>query len=103
VLEFGFKIVELKEKGNMLVVTGVRCLFCEYCGWDVEPASCKCKPIDNIHIFKTSFIKQHYLSHLKQHAKTWEEYNELFVDDKKAYLNSKVKCVDMMHMYINTS
>jgi hypothetical protein len=27
-LEFGLEIVEFEEKGNMPVVTGVRCLFC---------------------------------------------------------------------------
>jgi hypothetical protein len=40
---------------------------------------------------------------LKQHAETWEEYNELSVDGKKAYFNSKVKRANTMHMYINTS
>ncbi len=65
VLEFGFKIVKLEEKGNTPVVTGVHYLVCVYHSWDVEPMSRKCKLIDNIHIFKMSFIKQHYLSHLK--------------------------------------
>jgi len=65
--------------------------------------SCKRKLTDNIHIFKVPFIKQHYLLHLKQHAKTWEEYNELFVDDKKAYFNDKVERANTMHMYINTN
>ncbi len=102
-LEFGLEIVELEEKGNMPVVMGMCCLFYVYCGWDVEPASRKHKPIDNIHIFKAPFIKQHYLSHLKQHAETWEEYNELSVDDKKVYFNGKVKHVNMMHMYIDTN
>ncbi len=41
--------------------------------------------------------------HLKQHAETWEEYNELFVEDKKVYFNDKVKCVNTMHMYIDTN
>ncbi len=31
------------------------------------------------------------------------KYNELFIDDKKVYFNGKVKCVNMMHMYINTN
>ncbi len=56
-LEFGLEIVELEEKGNMLVVTGVRCLFCVYCARDVGPMSCERKPTDNIHIFKALFIK----------------------------------------------
>jgi hypothetical protein len=56
--------------------------------------------INNIQILKAPFIKQHYLSHLKQHAKTWEEYNELFVDDKKVYFDGKVKRTNTMHMYI---
>ncbi len=43
------------------------------------------------------------MSHLKQHAKTWEEYNELFVNGKKAYFNDKVKRANMMHMYIDTN
>ncbi|CAK9250170.1 unnamed protein product [Sphagnum jensenii] len=58
---------------------------------------------DNIHIFKAPFIKEHYLSHLKQHAETWEEYKELSVDSKKVYFNSKVKHANMMHMYIDTN
>ncbi len=29
-LEFGLEIVELKEKGNTSVMTGVHCLFCVY-------------------------------------------------------------------------
>jgi hypothetical protein len=64
-LEFGLEIVELQEKGNTPVMTGVRCLFCVYYGQDVGPTSCKRKPTNNIHIFKAPFIKQHYLSHLK--------------------------------------
>ncbi|CAM6010655.1 unnamed protein product [Sphagnum balticum] len=102
-LEFGFEIAELEEKGNTLVVMGVCCLFCVYHSWDVGPASCKRKPIDNIHIFKAPFIKQHYLSHLKQHVETWEEYNELSIDDKKVYFNDKVKRINTMHMCINTN
>jgi hypothetical protein len=93
----------LEKKGNTLVMMGMRCLFCVYHDRDVGPASHKRKPIDNIHIFKASFIKQHYLLHLKQHAETWEEYNELFVDSKKVYFNGKVKHVNTMHMYINTN
>jgi hypothetical protein len=31
-LEFGMEIVEFEEKGNMLVVTSVRCLFYVYHG-----------------------------------------------------------------------
>jgi hypothetical protein len=31
------------------------------------------------------------------------EYNELSVNGKKVYFNDKVKCANMMHMYINTS
>jgi hypothetical protein len=65
VLEFGLEIIGLQEKGNMSVVMGVQCLFCMYCGRNVRMASCKRKPIDNIHIFKAPFIKQHYLLHLK--------------------------------------
>jgi hypothetical protein len=103
VIEFSLEIVELEEKGNMRVVTGVRCLFCVYCGRDVGPASRKRKSIDNIHIFKVPFIKQHYLSHIKQHAETWEEYNELSVDGKKVYFNGKVKRINTMHMYIDTN
>ncbi len=57
VLEFGLEIIKLEKKGNTSIVTGVRCLFCVYCGQDVELASRKHKPIDNIHIFKASFIK----------------------------------------------
>jgi hypothetical protein len=49
------------------------------------------------------FIKQHYLSHLKQHAETWEEYKELSVDSKKVYFNGKIKCANTMHMYIDTN
>ncbi|CAM6024598.1 unnamed protein product [Sphagnum balticum] len=77
--------------------------FCVYCGQDVRLASRKHKPTDNIHIFKASFIKQHYLLHLKHHAETWEEYNELSVDDKKAYFDDKVKRANTMHMYIDTN
>ncbi|CAM6023615.1 unnamed protein product [Sphagnum balticum] len=90
-LKIGFKIVELEKKGNMLVVMGVCCMFYMYRGQDVELASRKHKLIDNIHIFKASFIKQQYLSHLKQHGKTWEEYNELSIDGKMQHAN-------MMHM-----
>jgi hypothetical protein len=43
------------------------------------------------------------MSHLKQHVETWEEYNELSVDDKKEYFDDKVKCANMMHMYIDTT
>jgi hypothetical protein len=64
-LEFELQIVELKKKGNMSIVTGMHFLFCVYHGRDVEPASPKHKLSNNIHIFKTPFIKQHYLSHLK--------------------------------------
>ncbi len=51
------------------------------------------------------FSKRHSLSNtiyhtLKQHAERWEEYNELFVDDKKAYFDNKVKRTNTMHMYI---
>ncbi len=102
-LEFGLEIVELKEKGNTSVITGVHCLFCVYCSWDGGPMICKCKLTDNIHIFKASFIKQHYLLHLKQHVETWEEYNELSIDDKKVYFDGKVKCANTMHMYIDTN
>jgi hypothetical protein len=52
VMEFGFEIVELEEKGNTPVVTGVCYLFCVYHGRDVKLASRKRKPTDNIHIFK---------------------------------------------------
>jgi hypothetical protein len=41
--------------------------------------------------------------HLKQHAETWEEYNELSIDGKKVYFNGKVKRINTMHMYINTN
>jgi hypothetical protein len=102
-LEFGLEIVEFEKKGNMPVVTGVRCLFCVYHGRHVELTSRKHKPTDNIHIFKAPFIKQHYLSHLKQHAETWEEYKELSVDGKKVYFNGKVKRANTMHMYIDTN
>ncbi len=44
VLEFGFEIVELQEKGNMSVVMGVHCLFYMYCNRDVRLVSCKRKP-----------------------------------------------------------
>jgi hypothetical protein len=54
-------------------------------------------------MFKVPFINQHYVSHLKQHAETWEEYNELFVNGKKAYFNDTVKRANMMHMYIDTN
>ncbi len=64
-LEFGLEIVELKKKGNTLVMTNVRCLIYMYHGQDVGPTSCKRKSTDNIHIFKMPFIKQHYLLHLK--------------------------------------
>ncbi len=100
VLQFGLEIVELEEKGNMPIVTGVCCMFCVYHGWDVKLTSCKCMLIDNIHISKAPFIKQHYLLHLKQHAETWEEYNELSIDDKKVYFDGKVKRANTMHMYI---
>ncbi len=40
---------------------------------------------------------------MKHHAETWEEYNELSVDGKKAYFDGKVKRTNMMHMYIDTS
>jgi len=102
-LEFGLEIVEFEEKCNMSVVTGVRCLFCVYHGRHVELTSRKRKPTDNIHIFKAPFIKQYYLSHLKQHAETWEEYKELSVDDKKVYFNGKIKRANTMHMYIDTN
>ncbi|CAM6031650.1 unnamed protein product [Sphagnum compactum] len=102
-LEFGLEIVEFEEKCNMPVVTGVRCLFCVYHGRHVELTSRKRKPTDNIHIFKAPFIKQYYLSHLKQHAETWEEYKELSVDGKKVYFNGKVKRANTMHMYIDTN
>jgi hypothetical protein len=91
-LEFGLEIVELKEKGNTLAVMGVCCLFCVYCGRDVELSNHKHKSIDNIHIFKVSFIKQHYLSRLKHHAETWEDYNELFIDNKKARSSAQTQC-----------
>jgi hypothetical protein len=39
------------------------------------------------------------MSHLKQHAKTWEEYNELFVNGKKTYFNGKVKCKHDAHVH----
>jgi hypothetical protein len=78
-------------------------LFYVYHGQDVRLANRKHKPTNNIHIFKAPFIKQHYLLHLKQHAKTWEEYNELSIDDKKVYFNGKVKHVNTMHMYIDTN
>jgi hypothetical protein len=100
VLEFSLKIVELEEKGNTPIMTGVCCMFCVYHGWNVELTSCKCMLINNIQISKSRFIKQHYLLHLKQHTETWEEYNELFVDDKKVYFDGKVKRAYMMHMYI---
>ncbi|CAK9195794.1 unnamed protein product [Sphagnum troendelagicum] len=103
VLEFGLEIVELEKKGNMLVVTGVHCLFCVYHGQDVKPTSRKRKPTDNIHIFKVPFIKHHYLWHLKQHAETSEDYNELSIDDKKVYFNGKFKRINTMHMYIDTN
>jgi hypothetical protein len=103
VLEFGFEIVELEEKGNTPVVIGVRSLFCMYNGRDVGSTTRKHNSAANIHIFKAPFIKQHYLSHLKQHAETWEEYNELSINDEKVYFISKVKCVNTMHMYINTN
>jgi len=95
-LEFGLEILELEEKGNMLVVTSVHCLLCVYCRQYFGSTSHKHKPIDNIHVFKAPFIEQHYLSHLKQHAETWEEYNEISVD-------GKVKHTNIMHMSINTS
>jgi len=95
-LEFSFEIIELEEKGNMSVMTSVHCLLCVYRGWYFGLVSRKRKPIDNIHVFKAPFIKQHYLSHLKQHAETWEEYNELSVD-------GKVKHTNTMHMYIDTN
>jgi hypothetical protein len=82
---------------------GVHCLFCMYCGWDVKLANCKREPTNNIHIFKTSFIKEHYLLHLKQNAETWEECNELSIDGKKAYFDNKVKCTNTMHMYIDNN
>jgi hypothetical protein len=43
------------------------------------------------------------MSHLKQHAETWEEYNELFVKRKNAYFDDKVKRINTVHMYINTN
>jgi hypothetical protein len=43
------------------------------------------------------------MSHLKQHAETWEEYNELFVKRKNVYFDDKVKRINMMHMYIDTN
>jgi len=96
VLEFSFEIVEFEEKGNTPVMMGVCCVFCVHRGQDVGPVSRKNKPIDNIHIFKALFIKQHYLSHLKQHVETWEEYNELSVD-------GKVKRANTMHIYIDNN
>ncbi len=102
-LEFGFEIIEFKEKGNMPVVTGMRCLFYVYHNWDLGLASRKHKPINNIHIFKAPFIKEHYLLHLKQHVEIWEEYNELSIDSKKVYFNGKVKRINTMHMYIDIS
>jgi hypothetical protein len=102
-LEFGLEIVEFEKKGNTSIMTSMCCLFYMYHGQDVRLASHKHKPTDNIHIFKMSFIKQHYLSHLNQHVETWEEYNELFIDDKKVYFDDKVKCANTMHMYIDTS
>lgn len=68
-LEFSLEIVEFEKKGNTSVVTNVHCLFYVYHDCDVGATSHKCKSTDNIHIFKALFIKQHYLSHLKQHAK----------------------------------
>ncbi len=55
-LEFGLETAELEEKGNTSVMTGVRYLFCVYRGWDVKLASRKCKPTNNIHIFKVLLI-----------------------------------------------
>ncbi|CAM6016739.1 unnamed protein product [Sphagnum balticum] len=80
-----------------------RCLFCLYHGRNVGSASRKRKSTDNIRIFKASFIKQHYMLHLKQHVEIWEEYNELYVDGKKVYFKSKVKHANTMHMYIDIS
>jgi len=65
VLEFELQIVELEKKGNMSIVMGMHFLFYMYHGRDVEPARPKRKLTNNIHIFRTPFIKQHYLSHLK--------------------------------------
>jgi Zn ribbon nucleic-acid-binding protein len=56
-LEFGLEIIELEKKGNMPIVTSVRCMFCMYHGRDVELASHKRKSTNNIHIFKAPFIK----------------------------------------------
>lgn len=64
-LEFELQIVELEKKGNMSIVMGMHFLFYVYHGRDVEPTSPKHKLSNNIHIFRTPFIKQHYLSHLK--------------------------------------
>jgi hypothetical protein len=57
VLGFGFKIIKFEDKGNMLVLSGVCCLFYMYHGWDVGPVNRKHKLINNIHIFKVLFIK----------------------------------------------
>jgi hypothetical protein len=40
---------------------------------------------------------------LKQYVETWEEYNELFVNDKKTYFDGKVKHANTMHMHIDTT
>jgi hypothetical protein len=54
---FGIEIMEFEKKGNTPIVMGVHCLFCVYRNRDIEPASRKHKPTNNIHIFKVSFIK----------------------------------------------